>query len=170
MFDREGLDRVNGHCAEDHVYTREDGSKWEDSATCPCGCGETTKHAGQAHSIVLFGKRTAIHPAYTRYLVAHEYGHAAASRVRRALGWAAHDDSKYEAAYMKLRGSSESDVRYGGKRWHMHPAEVMANDFRILVMQREAEFWPHEIPPPAPDSAVAAWWAKARELVTSQSG
>jgi hypothetical protein len=52
----------------------------------------------------------------------------------------------------------------------MHPAEVMANDFRVLVMQREAEFWPHEIPPPAPDSPVAEWWAKARELVASQSG
>lgn len=158
------IDRINGVTYEDSIYYRDDGTKWEDEIPCTCGCGQLTKHPGQAHTIVLAAKRIPIMPAMSRYLVAHEYGHAAFSQARRLLGYREHEERKLEEKYMALRGGGATSERYIGGKWHVSPGEIIANDFRVLVMWREVEFWPHNVPPPTPDSAIAEWWRHAASL------
>ena len=108
--------------------------------------------------IVLSGKRIPLHPAMTRYLVAHEYGHLVQSHLEETTGFNLSD-------YAEMRGVSFPEY-YGGRTWHLTPGEVFANDFRILVCNSEAEFWPHAgVPYPSDDPRVVEWWALARAYV-----
>ena len=98
--------------------------------------------------IILSGKRIPIHPAMTRYLVAHEYGHAVAGRLQRTHGTPTdrpnreYDEAKLYEEYRALRGMPADPKSYGGG-WHATVSELFANDFRILVAKSEVEFWPH---------------------------
>lgn len=109
--------------------------------------------------IVLSGKRIPPHPAVTRYLVAHEYGHV----VDTALAYKRYPDqnpeAKQDAEYIALRGVPPP-AYYGPGTWHCSPGEVFANDFRILVCGIEPEYWPHPgIARPEASPAVVKWWA-----------
>lgn len=107
--------------------------------------------------IVLPGKRIPLHPAMTRYVVAHEYGHHVQFEFERRLGKEPGTTSAVEKEYAELRGVDRG-VRYGGRTWHLTVGEVLANDFRILVAGVEPEFWPHECKHPSKDKAVQRWW------------
>ncbi len=113
--------------------------------------------------IFLYGKRTPMHPAVTRALVAHEYGHA----VDRAIAAKRFKGSNYiekqREEYAALRKLPKQS-HYGPGTWHEMPAELIANDFRVLVMGIEREFWPHPHPMPDQLPEVQEWWAKMRAL------
>src|SRR5688572_29589540 len=63
--------------------------------------------------IILYGKGTPIHPAMTRYLVAHEYGHAVAEVL--AYDWANNHDPRvtFMRHYAELRGLKDCPDYYG---------------------------------------------------------
>jgi hypothetical protein len=111
--------------------------------------------------IVFSGKRIPIMPAMTRYLVAHEYGHIVEDWVAYQRG---QKDGDLLREYAALRGV-EFPKSYGGGTWHATPGEIFANDFRILVTKKEAEFWPHPCSHPSDTLAVIGWWEKAKELL-----
>lgn len=115
--------------------------------------------------IFFSGKRTPIHPAQTRYLTAHEYGHA-------VMYWFMHDmreedeDGRPEAMhevedrlmkeYCDLRGIKFND-NYGGGKWHTNTKEIFANDWRTVIGV-ETEFWPHRAKQLKPGDAAWKWW------------
>lgn len=113
--------------------------------------------------IVMSGKRIPIHPAMTRYLVAHEYGHAVEAHLAR----------QRKDGVGKYRAILEDYVRevrpdglrsYGPGKWHSNVGELFANDFRILIAKREVEFWPHPgFSRPEENFAAIGWWQKVRE-------
>ncbi len=119
---------------------------------------------------MLSAKRIPIHPAMVRYLVAHEYGHAAFHHVARLMGYLDGERDRLEAKYIaEVRGADLSPPKYSGGRWHRAFGEIIANDFRVAVMGREAEFWPHDLPRPVVGDSVEAWWGKARQLAARVS-
>lgn len=173
-IDRETTDRINGMTWEEHVWKREDGSEWKEQIVCHC-CNDLIETRGQSHTIVLGGKRTPIHPAITRYLIAHEYGHAVFHHTRRAMGYRDLEEDKLADAYMTMRsGPGEAALKsrkYSGGHWHETPGEIIANDFRIHVMGRETEFWPHPVSSPldpATRDRIAAWWETALRLCSGE--
>lgn len=109
--------------------------------------------------IVLAGKRVPPHPAMTRYLVAHEYGHVVDYWLQRLAGLdPGKDDREWDAEYAKLRGVEVEEV-YHGPAWHRSIGELIACDFRLLVAKVEPEFWPHPgIPRPEHLPKVRRWW------------
>ncbi len=149
--------RNNGLAFEDPVYKRPDGTDWDEQIKCHC-CDDMLKLQGQAHSIVLCGKRIPIMPSMTRYLVTHEYGHTVWNRKRRLLGYTTGSNQKLQSLYMRLRGEPDYKER-DNEPWHQLVSEIVANDFRTLVMETECEFWPHEVPMASPGWAIARWWA-----------
>lgn len=112
----------------------------------------------QARDNVIFlsGKRTPIHPALTRYIVAHEFGHQVEYRVEEQLGIEREELMEW---YGKKRGIEPIEY-YGGPTWEHDPAEVFANDFRVYVAKVELEFWPH-ICDMWPPKQVRKWWQEA---------
>jgi hypothetical protein len=89
--------------------------------------------------IVLSGKRIPLHPAMTRYLVAHEYGHAIQYQMEHMNGL---KSDQMEPGYTEhIRPDAKTG--YGPGKWHANIGELIANDFRILIAEREKEFWPH---------------------------
>jgi hypothetical protein len=112
--------------------------------------------------IVLAGKRIPIHPAMTRYLVSHEYGHGVQYALERLHGL---KEDKMEPDYIaRLRPDATNN--YGPGKWHTNVGELIANDFRLLVAEREQEFWPHaNYTRPEQIPALMQFWEKAqREL------
>jgi hypothetical protein len=146
VADREETGRTNGFSdvAENSHY---EGDEWVQGT--PSGL------------IVLSGKRTPPHPAVTRYLVAHEYGHNIEWMVNRARGAKSLHDGGLTEEYARMRGLPS--VHHGtGGRWHDSVHEVFACDFRILVCGVELDHWPHPgVPRPETVSGVADWWAGA---------
>lgn len=112
--------------------------------------------------VVLSGKRVPPHPAVTRYLVAHEIGHHVEWMLNQARGAEHAQSDGLINAYAELRGLPEVHAGSGG-RWHDAAAEVFACDFRVLVCDVEAEYWPHPgVPrPEQADADLPAWWAAA---------
>lgn len=138
----EGLGRTNAHASPGYDYNAE-----------PVN-GEYPISTG---TIVLSGKRIPIHPAMTRYLVAHEYGHLVEYHLKRA---ALLDLD----VYSELRGIPAEQPPYGAGNWHLSRGEIFANDFRVLVAGREAEFWPHDVAFPADVPALVEWWDETRRV------
>lgn len=96
-----------------------------------------------AHAVAIItvnGKRIPPHPAMTRYLIAHEYGHAVNNYLVKHMGVT---DSAFDTTYIESFRPKASTA-YGCGKWHSNVGELIANDFRILVAKRELEFWPHE--------------------------
>lgn len=112
--------------------------------------------------IALMGKRTPIHPAMTRFVTSHEYGHC----VEDAIGIAIHGTQKVDPLredYAALRGI-ENNAAYGARNWHTNVGEIFADDFRILLAKQELEHWPHpgiERPEGLPE--VKKWWTKMKK-------
>ena len=120
---------------------------------------ELGKQVPDGHFIVLAAKRIPPHPAMTRYLVAHEYGHAVEDWIWQRRGDTDHG-SALKAEYSRMRRLPEV-ANYGGGTWHRSPNEVMACDFRLTIAGVESEFWPH----PGisrPGKAVRRWWERHR--------
>lgn len=162
IIGHDALERINGGTFEDTLWRRPDGTEWKDRVTCSCGCGATKDIGGQAITIVLYAKRIPIHPAMIRYLVAHEYGHAAFNYIRRSKGYDIHEDATLMKEYMAVRGLEWKEQSYRGGMWHLNANEIVANDFRTLVVHRETEFWPHpEVPVATNNSPIAQWWRDA---------
>jgi hypothetical protein len=119
--------------------------------------------------IVMSGKRIPIHPAMTRYLVAHEYGHNVEWMLNIARGAKNATDEALIREYAEIRGLPEETLHHGeGGTWHDSASEVFACDFRVLVCQSEVEFWPHPtVPRPEGIPAISEWWLQARSLHSS---
>lgn len=112
-----------------------------------------------AGSITLAGKRIPLHPAMTRYLVAHEYGHHADYDICYRLYEKV--TNAFDEEYAKLRKLPTGWERYGGGHWHTNVGELIANDFRILIAEAEIEFWPHPgMPRPEEVKGLKKWWKK----------
>jgi hypothetical protein len=117
------------------------------------------------NAILLNGKRTPIHPATTRYLIAHEYGHAVEDWIEEAREL---PPNGLRAEYTAMRagaGNHHGDAQ----TWDSSVGEVMANDFRLTVVGVETEHWPHP-GIPLPDKNVELWWAEAIADVRKASG
>jgi hypothetical protein len=141
LFPFEPLSRTNGQASYNTIT-------YDDRDTGSKGTWDGIIH--------LYGKRIPLHPAMTRYLVAHEYGHIVDYWIcnRRGLQ---HDGIDEE--YAKLRGI-DNNQKYGGRKWHTNVGEIIANDFRITVCNIESEFWPHEVPHPKDCPQVNDFWYK----------
>lgn len=112
--------------------------------------------------ITLSAKRIPIHPAVTRYLVAHEYGHAVEDWITWSRGLQNHDDT-VRREYAEMRGI-DPDVSAEGGTWHAAAGEVMACDFRLIVCGVEGGYWPHPgITRPEDVPAAREWWMEQRE-------
>lgn len=151
VFHYEPTERTNGNCTIESDWNKKKKSKnyW-------------------GGSIGLYGKRIPPHPAMTRYLTSHEYGHAVAKRVAQDYYYST-DHSDYEIdnmykEYRELRPASERapiPKFYGGGTWHHSTSEIFANDFRILVTGVETEFWPHQgFSYPTDAKKVVQFWKK----------
>lgn len=116
--------------------------------------------------IVLFGKRIPLHPSMTRYLVAHEYGHLVEESIAHRLFKDNYPDQKLRDQYAEMRGLNRKLNFYGPRTWHLQASEVFANDFRVLICKKEAEFWPHEVKLPNEVPEIVAWWDEQMKLHT----
>jgi hypothetical protein len=177
ILSHEPIERFNGMECSESVYQR---SGTAPKRRCVCGdadCTEDDKSPGyefndspQVHQIILAGKRIPPMPSMTRYLVTHEYGHAAFYNTRRLMGYYDGHYARLEAAYMRERTQIPDwkHDRVPVPNWHTLPSEVIANDFRIIVMGMEPEFWPHGVEHPlgsGPQAQAAqGWWDRARKL------
>lgn len=133
MLPYETLGRTNGWASKNECYGDND-----TRPLCPY--------------IVLAGKRIPVAPAMTRYLVAHEFGHTIHHNIEHLAGL---KDNEFDDNYADWRGIPRNND-YGGGLWHRNVGEVIANDIRVSVFQREVEFWPHECERPGP--RIAEFW------------
>lgn len=158
IADREEVGRSNGF--SDIVQT----GHYEDS--------DGTKHwvrDPRRGLIFLSGKRIPPHPAITRYLVAHEYGHNVEFMLNIAFGSEDAYTGPVLPEYADLRGLPASTLHHGeGGTWHDSAAEVFACDFRILVCGVETEFWPHHgIARPETIPGLRDWWDLAGKRLSA---
>lgn len=141
IMQHEGVGRWNGYCdVEWDWQTR----------------NEDGRPADFLIRLMINGKRTPLHPAMTRYVVSHEYGHAAEKWLVKQMGMK--DIYEFRPFYKNLRGGTFYDG-YSGRRWHENIGEHIANDFRILVAKQEVGYWPHpgyERPEKIP--AIVEFW------------
>lgn len=121
------------------------------------------RYTDTLYTIFFHGKRTPIHPAITRYLVAHEYGHIVQYWLEKKWDL---DDDKLIDLYAKAR-NLERPKYYGPGTWHYTPGELFANDFRITLAKAEVEYWPHpgiERTPPH----LEEWWKNTLQSSTKE--
>lgn len=132
--------------------------------------GVWTRHR-PVGKIMLSGKRIPPHPAMTRYLVAHEYGHNVQYMWHHALGASNLHDEAPLRGYATVRGLAEETLHHGeGGTWHDSAVEIFACDFRLLVCGVEPEFWPHPgIPRPENIPGLAEWWDGTLALLAGAS-
>jgi hypothetical protein len=152
LADREGEARTNGwsHLDKDH---RSDDGSW-------------------LGVIMMSGKRIPPHPAVTRHLVAHEYGHHVEWALNLARGAASPYDTQVTTEYAAARGLPGSSLHHGeGGTWHDSVHEIFACDFRILACRVEPEYWPHPgVPRPEQVDGLRRWWAGALAEIRAAAG
>lgn len=158
----EPLSRINGLTYEDYVYKDDEGKETE--VLLKLKDGSEKKVYQQGNTIFLSGKRIPIQPGMLRYLVPHEYGHAVFNYSARKLGYDSSDHDALEKVYAQIRGIENVPKKYSGGSWHRSICEVIANDFRVLFMQSEKEFWPHEVPLPKWNSPIGKWWKQTEKI------
>ena len=108
--------------------------------------------------IILWGKRICHHPAMTRYLVAHELAHVVHYNLKYILK---SKNDTFEEEYAKMRGI-ECNKSYGAGKWHTNIKEIIANDIRICIFDKENEFWPHNAVHPLQADNVLDYWKNIR--------
>lgn len=137
----EGTVRMNGQTGFDYDYYSD------------------VKPAPWMSYIVLWGKRVPPHPAVTRYLVGHEYGHVIEEVLKRGRGLDPSDETVLRE-YVERRGlDKHEDLNAAGGQWHRAPAEIFACDFRVLVAKIERDYWPHPgIQRPEALPRIRRWW------------
>jgi hypothetical protein len=135
----EALDRTNG-CACDN-------QQWADNS-------QDKNHP--APIIILYGKRIPIMPSMTRYLISHEVGHVVEYNLWHLMDL---DSNEFREMYAKIRGI-KLDYSYGARNWHKNIGEIFANDVRIILFERETEFWPHECKHPMLETGISNWLAE----------
>lgn len=115
--------------------------------------------------IVLSGKRVPPHHTVSRYLVAHEYGHNVEWMLEHLHGSKSLHSGQVVAGYAEYRGMPTPVHHGSGGRWHDSAVEVFACDFRVVVCDVEADYWPHPGVPHPRDLSMShdlwAWWADA---------
>lgn len=156
VADREEISRSNGH-SNVHEGGHYEGDDWVKDT--PSGM------------IMMGGKRIPPHPAMTRHLIGHEYGHNVAYMLNSLRG-----DCKHVASadplyrdYATARGLPGSSVHHGeGGTWHDSACEIFACDFRVMVLRAETEYWPHPgITRPEEVPALWEWWSNALERLAA---
>jgi len=153
LLSHEDIDRINGVTFSDTLYKQKG-----ESTKCGCGCDRDVTLHPLATWIVLPGKRIPPHPAMTRYLISHEYGHMVWNHILKMLKYSDGCENKLYELYMKTRGVADYTTTYSGGKWHLNPGEIMANDFRLIFTNQEREFWPHPVPLPE-ETPIVEWWA-----------
>lgn len=134
------------------VSSRTNGTSTSNSIHDQSGKGKRSREG-----VIFFsGKRISIHPAMTRYLAAHEYGHQVDDWICNRRGFE-HDG--LDAEYAEMRGIENCKL-YGARKHHLNIGEIIANDFRIAVCGVEREFWAHECEHPDNVPQVHDWWYK----------
>jgi hypothetical protein len=69
-----------------------------------------------------------------------------------------------------VRGLEWDAVRHHGcgGTWHDALSEIVACDFRLLVLGAEPSYWPHPgIPLPHRVDGLGAWWSETAEQLRS---
>lgn len=148
---REEVGRTNGYSTNCYPRTFVDG-EWVTGL--PLGL------------IVMSGKRIPPHPAMTRYLVGHEYGHHVCWMLGKLRGAGHLQDDSFLPQYAQARGLDVDLVRHDGAggTWHTSIGEIFACDFRILILGVEPEYWPHPgIARPHTVQGLADWWTAAHD-------
>lgn len=148
LFCLENKCRTNGTAYKNHVYNRSN-KDGQSPAFDPC--------------IILSGKRIPLHPAMTRYLISHEYGHIVHYWLEYCLNIEERGDAtKFEKDYAAMRKIDVSKA-YGARNWHTNIGEIIVNDFRISICGIENEFWPHPCSHPLETPEVLKFWAEMKE-------
>lgn len=149
LANREEVSRTNGFSMNAYLREYEGGE-----------CVRKTP----AGLIVFSGKRIPPHPAMTKYLVGHEYGHHICWMLGSLRGGKHLQDDSYLPEYAKLRGLDVDVVRHhgAGGNWHNSISEIFACDFRILILGIEPAYWPHPgVPHPDTVEGLEIWWTEA---------
>jgi hypothetical protein len=148
--------RTNAWASSTHLYSSDE----QDRIT------KTHKLEGQ---IVMSGKRTIIHPAMTKYLVAHEYGHQVDYWISKCMqeqmedGTGSSDTDVFRKKYAAFRGV-EFSFDYGGGRWKNNIQEIIADDFRIAMGGTDVDFFVHDkVPHPLTDNKVLDYWTELKD-------
>lgn len=140
ILSNESFSRTNGQCSCPEIYD----DKYKGKVASPF-----------EPIITLSGKRIPLHPAMTRYLIYHEYGHAVEEWIRFKLDKTERKD--FLKKYCEIRGI-EYKEKYGVLNWHNAAQEVFANDFRIIIGGIEEEFWPHDVDHPSNCKNIQDYW------------
>lgn len=143
VLSNEFISRVNGEATKLSVY-------------------KDDKLEGFDPIVILSGKRIPIHPALTRYLVSHEFGHIIDYYITYLMNLEEKQEENLESfrnKYAKFRGVDNKED-YSSQNWVSNIGEIIANDCRIWA-GIETEFWPHTVS--YPDSRVFNYWSELKE-------
>lgn len=109
--------------------------------------------------VAMSGKRTIVHPAMTRYLAGHEYGHMVDYWITAQMnkGKEHANENTFRRLYAEMRGLPFGGG-YGGGRWIDNIGEIIADDFRIAVAGIDEDFYEHTCTHPLKSKKVIAFW------------
>lgn len=145
--DREDFSRTNGCSNSEGMYDY-----------------DTREYVGHIGFIFLGGKRVPPHPAMTKHLVAHEYGHNVQWMLAHEAGHSDTHTMDFLRVYAEMRGLDEDTLHFGdGGRWHDAVGEIFACDFRIAVCGLGLDYWPHMGIKRPEETHAIEWWQGQQE-------